>query len=103
MPNYNSLDYETLSVSSSVVQLTGGVTGARSFVGVVETNGVRMRTDGTDPTTTEGVLIASGKRIVLSESEIASAEFIRDGSSDGVIKGHYYNIEASNFASGIFA
>jgi len=49
------------------------------------------------------VLIASGKRIVLSESEIASAEFIRDGSSDGVIKGHYYNIEASNFAPGIFA
>ena len=103
MPNYNSLDYETLSVSSSVVQLTGGVTGARYFVGVVETNGVRMRTDGTDPTTTEGVLIASGKRIVLSESEIASAEFIRDGSSDGVIKGHYYNCEADVFAPGIFA
>ena len=103
MPNYNSLDYETLAVSSSVVQLTAGVTGARSFVGVVETNGVRMRTDGTDPTTTEGVLIATGKRIVMSESEIASAEFIRDGSSDGVIKGHYYNCEADVFAPAIFA
>ncbi len=40
---FRILGYESLSVAASAVALTGGVTGAKSFVGTVETGAIRMR------------------------------------------------------------
>ena len=68
-------------------------TGARSFVGVVESAAVRARGDGTDPTGSEGQLIASGDTVYLGESEFASMKFIRDTSTDAELRGHFYNLE----------
>ena len=97
---FRILGYESLSVAASAVALTGGVTGAKSFVGTGETGAIRMRGDGTDPTTSEGQLFDTGSVIVLSESDIVSAKFIRDTGTSGVLKGHFYNADASTFAAG---
>ena len=97
---FRILGYESLSVAASAVALTGGVTGAKSFVGTVETGAIRMRGDGTDPTPSEGQLFDTGSVIVLSESDIDSAKFIRDTGTSGVLKGHFYNADASTFAAG---
>jgi len=95
---YRVLGYETLTIAASALTLVGGVTGARSFVGRLETAQVRARGDGTAPTTSEGVLMEIGDVVVLSESEIANTQFIRTGSTSGVLKGEFYTIEATAFA-----
>ena len=97
---FRILGYESLSVAASAVALTGGETGAKSFVGTVETGAIRMRGDGTDPTTSEGQLFDTGSVRVLSESDIDSAKLIRDTGTSGVLKGHFYNADASTFAAG---
>lgn len=87
------LGYETLTVAASALALTGGVTAAKSFVGKLETAQIRARGDGTDPTSSEGVIIDIGDIVYLSETEIAKTKFIRTGSTSGVLKGHFYNVE----------
>ena len=62
---FRIVGYETLAVAASAVALTGGVTGAKCFVGTVETGAIRMRGDGTDPTGSEGQLFDTGSVIVL--------------------------------------
>lgn len=96
MPTYNAIGYESLAISTTAVGLTKP-TGAKAFVGTLETAAVRVRSDGTDPTASEGQLILVADSVILSDSEIDTAAFIRDGASDGVLKGHYYSIEASTF------
>ena len=103
MAQYNILGYETLDIEDSAVSLTGGVTGARSFVGKLETGAVRSRGDGTAPTASEGVLFSVGDVIVLGQYEIAAMQFIRDTSTSGILKGHYYSAEPTAFSSGGFA
>ena len=96
-----ALDYTSGTVSNSAVTILGMgsalittiPTGARSFVGVVESASIRARGDGTAPTASEGQLIASGDTIYLGESEFSSMEFIRDTSTDAEIRGHFYNLE----------
>ena len=95
---YRAVGYESLTVSDTAGGLTGGVTGTQSFVGRLETAQIRYRTDGTDPTSGEGVLMNVGDQIVLSYSEIKAASFIRTGDTSGVLKGHFYNIEATVFS-----
>ena len=97
---FRIVGYETLSVAASAVSLTGGVTGAKCFVGTVETGAIRMRGDGTDPTGSEGQLFDTGSVIVLAESDFDTAKFIRDSGTSGVLKGHFYNIDADVFAAG---
>ena len=97
---FRILGYESLSVAASAVALTGGVTGAKCFVGTVETGAIRMRGDGTNPTTSEGQLFDTGSVIVLAESDFDTAKFIRDTGTSGVLKGHFYNADASTFAAG---
>ena len=96
-----ALDYTSGTVSDSAVTILGMgsalistvPTGARSFVGVVESAAIRARGDGTSPTTSEGQLIASGDTIYLGESEFAAMEFIRDTGTDAEVRGHFYNVE----------
>jgi hypothetical protein len=98
--NIHVKDYDTIAVSSSAGTLVslGGLSatpdGARSFQGTVETSSIRMRGDGTAPTTSEGQLLSVGSKVTVDESEFSSTQFIRDGTVDGVLKGHYYNVEA---------
>ena len=96
-----ALDYTSGTVSDSAVTILGMgsalistiPTGARSFIGVVESAAIRARGDGTSPTGSEGQLIASGDTIYLGESEFSSMEFIRDTSTDAEVRGHFYNVE----------
>ena len=96
-----ALDYTSGTISNSAVTIfemgsaliTEAPTGARSFVGTIESAGVRARGDGTAPTGSEGQLISSGDTIYLGESEFSSMEFIRDASTDVELRGHFYNVE----------
>jgi len=97
--NPNVVDYDVITVADtandiiSLGALTALPTSAKSFTGVLETAGIRARGDGTDPTASEGVLISPGAVIYLSSSDIANMKFIRDTSTSGVIRGHYYDVE----------
>ena len=103
MPNnYRVVGFEKLTVSDSALALASVPSTAKCFVGVLEDAAVRMRGDGTDPDGSTGVLVGAGEVVVLSESEFASAKFIRDTSTDGVLQGNYYNIEAGLFAPAIY-
>lgn len=97
--NYSAVGYETLTVSDTAGSLVGATT-ARSFVGYLETAQIRMRGDGTAPTSSEGVIVDVADKIILSESEIGRMQFIRTGSTSGVIKGHFMSVEASVLIGG---
>jgi len=96
-----ALDYTSGTISDSAVTILGMgsalittiPTGARSFVGTIESAAVRARGDGTSPTGSEGQLIGSGDVVYLGESEFSSMEFIRDTSTDAELRGHFYNVE----------
>ena len=75
-------------------------TSAQCFKGRLETAAIRVRMDGTNPTVDEGELVDTGDDLLLDESVIARAVFIRDTSTSGVLKGHFYNAEASVFLGG---
>ena len=96
-----ALDYTSGTISNSAVNIfemgsalvTSAPTGARSFVGTIESAAVRARGDGTAPTTSEGQLIGQGGIIYLGESEFNSMEFFREDSTDAELRGHFYNVE----------
>ena len=96
-----ALDYTSGTISAAAVTILGMgsalittiPTGARSFVGTIESAAVRARGDGTSPTGSEGQLIGSGDVVYLGESEFTSMEFIRDTSTDAELRGHFYNVE----------
>ena len=90
---YNVVGFESLTISNSAVALTRPMT-ARSFLGKLETAAVRVRGDGTAPTTTVGVLVSVGEVIILDDSELDRAQFIRQSGSDGTLQGHYYSAGA---------
>lgn len=106
MPSqYSVVDYAAITVANSAGTILGLAsislpTSAKSFVGTLETAPIRARGDGTSPTTSEGVLLNAGDTVVLSENEISNMEFIRTTSTSGVIRGHFYSIEATAFSSG---
>ncbi len=99
----NCLDYSTLAVSSSAVGLSSAsptlavvsLLKARAFGAVmtVETDQVRYRMDGTDPTSTEGHLLNAGDILTFDSwsqginwrSVLNKIRFIRV-SSDAAIK-----------------
>ena len=96
-----ALDYTSGTITESAVTIFGmgsalissAPTGARSFVGTIESAAIRARGDGTSPTGAEGVLIGNGDTIYLGESEFSSMEFFADTSTDAQLRGHFYNVE----------
>ena len=84
----DSRGFEKLSISSSAVNLTVPAR-AQSFLGYLETNDVRIRTDGTDPDATTGTLIKAGSQILLGSEELKTHKFIRV-SADATLNGHFY-------------
>lgn len=72
-------NYEPLTISSTAVPLTAAeYLGYNQALVTVETDAVRYRIDGTDPTATEGHLAIVGSVIVLeSLDEITNFNAIR--------------------------
>ena len=86
--------FETLSLSNSTavgINSTGRAY-ARALLLSVETNAVRMRADGTDPTLNTGILIASGSVMWLEGFNGTSAlKFQRNtGSASIGVQGFTY-------------
>lgn len=72
-------------------------TGAQCFVGRLETADIRMRFDGTAPTSTEGQLVQVGDILYIPASHLLTASsFIRTTATSGVLKGHFWNVELPN-------
>ena len=96
-----ALDYTSGTITESAVNIlemgsaliSSAPTGARSFVGTIESAAVRARGDGTAPTGSEGMLIGNGDQVYLGESEFSSMEFFADTSTDAELRGHFYNVE----------
>uniref|UniRef100_A0A6M3J1Z3 Tail protein n=1 Tax=viral metagenome TaxID=1070528 RepID=A0A6M3J1Z3_9ZZZZ len=94
----NCVDYATLAVSSTAVgldsaspTLTAGHTVKRAII-TVETDSVRFRMDGTDPTGSEGQLLYKDDVLDFTdanyESVLKAIKFIRV-TTDAALKIHY--------------
>ena len=89
-----TVDYESLTVSSSAVSLTQSkydrvppVVGA---IVTVDTAPIRWRKDGTAPTATEGqFMIPTGDPLILLGPDLPNFKAIRFGSSNATIRVHY--------------
>ncbi|MCK5013761.1 MAG: hypothetical protein KAS66_08065 [Candidatus Omnitrophica bacterium] len=84
-------DYESLGVADSAVGLTAGTYGTNSKCEMtLEGGSIRVRKDGTDPTSGEGHLVNVGDVIKLGNNDdIVDFRAIRVGSVSGVLKCTY--------------
>lgn len=81
--------YEQLAVSSTAVSLTVPLR-ANTATLVIETDSVRYRDDGTDPTASVGMLLYPGQSIQIQSKDMLNAvKFIRV-TSDAVVNVSYY-------------
>jgi hypothetical protein len=87
--SYQITGYQALTVSNSAVGLTVPA-GSGMAVAVLETAAVRLRQDGTNPTSTVGTPLTSGTQVVLCGGELSASKFIRSTGTDGVLHVHYY-------------
>jgi hypothetical protein len=105
-----AVDYESITVSTVSIGCTAskllvqtvlsGTSEGRAYIDnkrvdealfTVETNPVRFRLDGTDPTAAEGHLLQAGDSIVVTGySNLSKLRFIRQGAADGTVKATYY-------------
>ena len=83
--------YESKTIAATAVGLTSGTYGdATRAEMTLETAQIRIRSDGTAPTSSEGRLVEVGDTIILrSAAQIAAFEAIRTGES-GVLKIEYF-------------
>jgi len=85
--------YESLTVANSA-KICTAVTydDAIRAEMTLETAQIRIRSDGTAPTTTEGRLIEVGDQVILkSAAQIAAFKAIRTGGTSGVLKVEYFH------------
>jgi hypothetical protein len=83
--------YETKTVADSAVGLTSGTYGdATKAEMTLESSQIRVRKDGTAPSSSEGHLVEIGDIIILeSAADIANFKAIRTGTDSGVLKVSY--------------
>lgn len=83
--------YEAITVSSAVASLTAAtILGKESAVITVETAVVRFRLDGTDPSATEGHVLAVDDVLELDSSEsLAKVRFIRRNGTSATLRCSY--------------
>ena len=96
----NLVDYATLTVSTTVVTLAADASptlpdrAKRAFI-TCEDNQVRWRSDGTDPTKTEGHSLAADDSISFTgidyRQQLENMRFIRTDDGDGKIKITYFD------------
>ena len=92
--NLTPLGYQQLTVSTAAVGLTVP-SGARVAMMVLNgnTNGVRWRDDGVDPTAAIGMPISfedGGNQFFKYDGKLARIKFIRSGGADAVLNISYY-------------
>jgi hypothetical protein len=80
--------FEKLAVSSTAVAFASVPARATSCLLVCETNAVRFRSDGTNPTATDGVPIAAGQPLTYN-GDPSALKFIRQ-SADATIQAEFY-------------
>ena len=81
--------YQQLTVSSTAVGLTVP-TGSSVAVIIVESNPVRYRDDGTNPTAAVGTPVLQDQSVEVTGDALAAIRFIRSGASDGTLNINYY-------------
>lgn len=86
--------YEAITVANTAKTLTAGTYGsAQKAIMTLETAQIRVRFDGTAPTTSEGHLVEVGDVITLNAgSQMSTFQAIRTGATSGVLKVTYYSI-----------
>lgn len=96
VPNSGAFAFEQLTISTTAVSLTSATydpaTGtAQSALVTVDTNPLRFRADGTNPTAAIGHNVTAGNSIeVCGISNIRNFRAIRSGAADAVINVSYY-------------
>ncbi len=87
----NAYAFESVTVAASAVGLTAATYDDSTKAEItLETAQIRVRKDGTDPTSSEGHLVEVGDIIVLnSAADLATFKAIRTGSTSGVLKVTY--------------
>lgn len=105
-----AVDHEAITVSTSAIGLTAGklttanlanaVSGEQSYIEVkrvskalitVETDLVRFRIDGTNPTSSTGHQLSAGDSLEISGFQnLTNIRFIRSGAADATIRITYY-------------
>lgn len=84
----NASAYESITVAASAVGLTSATYGTSTKAEMtLETGQIRVRKDGTNPTSAEGHIVEVGDIIKLnSASDLATFKAIRTGATSGVLK-----------------
>ena len=83
--------FESITISSIVLPFTRGTVEDREIAFVtVESQAVRYRVDGGDPSTTVGIVLEAGDTLELSgQNEIGQFRVIRRDGSDATIRATY--------------
>ena len=84
--------YESVTVADSAIGLTPATYAAATRAEMtLETAQIRIRSDGTSPTSSEGRIVEVGDTIILdSAAQIAAFKGIRTGGSSGALKIEYF-------------
>lgn len=84
------LKYEAITVSTTAIALNPPTSDWVDYTIIsVETNPVRWRDDGTNPTSSEGHPDVAGARIYY-EGDPKKIKFIRSGAADATLRVTYY-------------
>lgn len=87
---YQCLGFEKVTVTNAAGGLTVPANTQYAFF-AVETNPIRIRLDGNDPTATDGLPFVAGDYFTLdSKHAINKFKHIRSGGADGVLQIHYF-------------
>lgn len=94
MKALNTLGYQQLTVAATAASLTVPA-GAKRAVAVVSGANIRVRYDGTAPTSTVGFPVDSGDIIEFLganyRTELVNAQFIRTGAVSATLDINYYD------------
>ncbi len=88
----NIVGFESLSITATAVGFSSIPNAAVSFYGRLETADIRVRHDGSDASSTTGVLVRAEEWIGLEGNELKAGSFIRDGSTSATLQGHFYSV-----------
>lgn len=95
--DYNFSGYESITVGNAAVGFTNSLylpTDKKIVANVVECRlesaNIRYRLDGTNPTSTEGILLQAGEILILKgNNNITRFRAVKTGGVSGTIKVHY--------------
>lgn len=93
LPSYYSpTGFQKLTVSSSAVGFTlpANVPQVRAVIFTVENNPIRMKVDGGDPTTTDGILLYIGDEVELTNVTMINNCKLIAQSSDGLVQIQFF-------------